>query len=794
MTDDGRSIARTLAPQFLRRSYRAKFVVSIMLVIFLIGAVGIGGYAMTKGTVETNTQEQLEETSALQADALSEWIESMRIQTRSLSADDRLQTIDGDEERHLQGEQSRLATDIMGIHLVNTSAETVTASTDPIAGFSLDTLAVPWANVSVSGATSEQADEVWISDSAYESPLQPHDEKYVTAFASPVPRTDDRYVVVVTRVGPQLESIKRSATGSVTKVVNERGERVLLPATEARDRITGETVRAVRESGESTFVQRGGVAYAYAAVAGTDWVAVTAIDAEEAFAVRDSVSRQVMAIVLTGVLSLALVGAVLASQTIDPLIDLRNRAAEMESGNLEVSFDSNRIDEIGQLYDGFESMRTALGERIGEVRTARKTAEREHERARKMNEHLEEKADEYSTVMQTCASGDLTARMDPESHSEAMREIAEEFNAMMARFDEIVENHREFADGVAAASEEVTASSEEVRSASEQVTESVQEISDGADQQNERFRAVSAEMDDLSTRIQRIAGASEDVADLASRTAATGETGREAAGDALDGMASVETRAAEAVDAIEALQAETEQIDELSEFIAEIANQTNMLALNANIEASRNTAGVEDEGFSVVAGEVKELAGETKEAAEEIDERLERVRERTDEAVREVQSTSDEIATHAETVERAASSLDEIADYAERTNEGIQKISEAARAGSASTGEVVAMVEEAATISDETSAEAQTVAAAAEEQTSSLTQVTESATRLSHRANQLHQALDRFETSGFESADGDPSPDATRVEGGPATSDERSPEDESTESSDRGFNFGSNAK
>jgi methyl-accepting chemotaxis protein len=170
------------------------------------------------------------------------------------------------------------------------------------------------------------------------------------------------------------------------------------------------------------------------------------------------------------------------------------------------------------------------------------------------------------------------------------------------------------------------------------------------------------------------------------------------------------------------------------------------------------------------------------------------VRERTDEAVREVQSTSDEIATHAETVERAASSLDEIADYAERTNEGIQKISEAARAGSASTGEVVAMVEEAATISDETSAEAQTVAAAAEEQTSSLTQVTESATRLSHRANQLHQALDRFETSGFESADGDPSPDATRVEGGPATSDERSPEDESTESSDRGFNFGSNAK
>ncbi|WP_439027769.1 methyl-accepting chemotaxis protein [Haloarchaeobius sp. DT45] len=751
MGDDSRSIGAMLTPGFIRRRYSLKFAVSILLVVVVIGSVGAVGYQQTKDTVETNTKAQLQETSSLRASSLSEWTESMRVQTRSVSASKELRAggSTGAAGRYLQSRESRLSDDILGIHMVNSSTDEVMASTDPIAGFDLTELGVPWANANLTGQSAEKADQVWVSGSSYESPLTPYTRGNVVAFASAVPNTDDRYVVVVTRIQTHLETIKDSETEGQTRIINENGGTVLTPGGSVDQNVHGDGLSSARSSGGTAFETANGQVHAYAAVDGTQWVAITSVDTNAAFAVRDTVGRNVLFIVVSGLLALGLVGVVLGRQTVTPLSKLRDRASQMEDGNLNVDLETGRVDEIGRLYDGFAEMRDSLRNQIQEAEAARSEAEAARNEAEHLNTHLERKADEYSQVMRHCADGDLTQRMDAQSQNEAMTDIANEFNEMIGQIDETVAQLRVFATSVASASEEVTASAEEVQSASQQVSGSVQEISDGAERQNQQFQSVSAEMDSLSTTTEEIAASSNEVADLAQRTAETGSAGREAAQEAIASMAEIEDESSDAVQAIADLEAEMAQIDELIEFITDLAKETNMLALNANIEASRGSAdgnGGSGDGFAVVAQQVKELAAETKDAAEDIEARLEGIQEKTDRTAEEVQQTSKRVSENRVAVENAADALEQIATYAQQTNDGVQEISAASEEQAATTEEVVAMVDEAATISEETTAEAENVAAAAEEQTSSLSEVTKSASSLAQQASQLSRALDRFET------------------------------------------------
>ncbi|UTF54068.1 methyl-accepting chemotaxis protein [Natronosalvus rutilus] len=477
---------------------------------------------------------------------------------------------------------------------------------------------------------------------------------------------------------------------------------------------------------------------------GSPFLVVVHTPESEAFGFVQDVQQYGIYASIGGILFVMLIGGVIGRNTSRSIDRLTTKAERMEEGDLDVEFETQRVDSIGRLYAGFANMRDSLKNQIQNAQNAREEAEQARAETEAINRHLEAKADEYRAVMQETAEGDLTARMDADTDNEAMEDIALEFNAMVAELEETTAGVKAFATDVATASEQVTASSEEVRSASEQVTESVQEISDGAERQNQSLQSVNHEMNGLSTTIEQIAASSNQVADIAERTAQTGKRGRDAAQDAIEGMAEIESESQSAVEEIERLEAEMEQIDELIEFITEVAEQTNMLALNANIEAARS--GDSGEGFSVVAGEVKELAEETKTAAEDIEERLEAIQNQTEQTATEVQLTSDRVAEHTDSVQRAATALDEIADYAGETNVGVQEISAASEEQAASTQEVVSMVDEAATISEETTAESENVAAAAEEQTTALTEVSRSASDLANQAAQLSEALDRFDT------------------------------------------------
>ncbi len=759
---------RRLVPQFIRKSYALKFGIALLIMGLAVGAVGFVATGQITEEVQTSVNDRLGDQAQQEARNLQSWDERNLVITQTtateleepVGSNDRSAVESVLDERTTELQFQRGIRDMHWVSLQNNNV--LATSHDPYNGSSLSNIETAWAS-ELNGGSMNTVPE----NGAFYTVYQNHDGRTVVAYAYPVKGTSGSQVIVtavsVADYGRTIQNDEGQATMILTAnndVAFANDSRVDADGFIGSPFGTDEDVASLAAGGSGTFTtsqppesvaamvgsEYGGDEYAvsYAQVPNRDMVVTISSPTNEVYGFVNTVSEWGLYATIGGMGIIVVFGTIIGRNTAASIDRLTTKTEQMEEGTLNVDFETHRIDNIGRLYDGFASMRDALREQIQEARDAREEAELARAEAEQMNRHLERKADEYSSVMQDVSAGDMTQRMNSESDSEAMVDIATEFNEMIGEIEETVGQLKNFANEVATSSEEVTASSEEVRSASEQVTESIQEISDGADRQNDSLQRVSQEMSGLSTTIEEIASSSNEVADLAERTAETGRDGREAAQDAIERMAQLERESEQVTEQIEQLETEMEQIDELIDFISEIAEQTNMLALNANIEAARS--GSSGEGFSVVAQEVKDLAEETKDAAEDIEQRLERIQSTTQQTVEGVEGASQQISATTDAVEDTVDALDEIAGYAEDTNTGVQEISAATEEQAASTEEVVAMVDDAATISEETTSEAETVAAAAEEQTTALTEVSKSASDLANQASRLSEALDRFDT------------------------------------------------
>jgi methyl-accepting chemotaxis protein len=729
--------------------------VLFLVVLLLVAGVGGGIYLQTGSALESETRADLTRATELQANTLAQWMSRVTESAQYISSSE---IVAGDNqtrtERRLESELEHSPPSVVAIHYYDLEAKEVLASTEPDVGeATYRTAGVEWANETHSFANATHA-------KVTHPFIDPVTNATAMAVLSRTRADADRAIVLIVDLETLTNQLERpsNADGAFTHVVNEHGTVVL---SHHQADINTQNIEPDDGSGEaghddgaggdghddggndtghddggdghdahdqdhadgvdSPAVERGlqgdsgyaemdvghghgeTMTMGYAPVPGTNWVVMTHVPKSAAYSLQTDIERSVIALVVLAMLGLGAVGAVIVRNTTKPIERLADRASALEAGNLDTELETTRADEIGQLYGSFEAMRNSLREQIREVEAARSRTER-------MNRHLEGKANEYSEVMHDVGEGDLTRRMDPESENDAMAAIAVDFNQMIADIEATLDHAAQFASEVAASSEEATASTEEVHSASVQMTESIEEISYGAERQHRKLTGANEEMSQLSTTTEEIAASSNNVADLAERTAETGQQGRRVANETLDAMADVEGDMEATIDAIESLEDEIAQIDELVEFISSVAHQTNMLALNANIEATRTTEGTE--GFSAVATEVKELAEETKQAADDIETQIEEIKTQTHRTTSEVRETQEGIATYRSAVENTVDALEQIAAYADETSRGVQEISAATEQQAASTQEVVAMVDEAVGISEETTAEAETVVAA----------------------------------------------------------------------------------
>jgi methyl-accepting chemotaxis protein len=742
--------ARSPVPDHVRERLILKLGLVFAVVVVVLAAVGGVTYVQTGDTLQQDTEAQLVGSTRVQAESVGEWVQRMEDRTRFVARASEVVEGDGGERlAFMQAELERLPDHAVAMHYVDISSTEVLASTDGAAdGEGFDDAVVPWA-----AAVPSDGD-----DPSTVGRTRPYQDPFAgataTAFVARVPGESERGIVLVVDLEQRSAAFERPWADSWTHVVNSEGAVVITHRAEklGDQNMGGPGVDSMGVEqgleGETGYVEmemrEQDVVMGFAPVEGTDWVVMTHMSRSDAFALQQDILNSIALLVVIAFLGLGLVGATVGRNTVVALETLSSKARALEEGDLDVELETSRIDEVGRLYASFGSMRDSLRAQVREATDARDAAEVARAEAEELNEHLESKAVAYEQVMQSCAEGDLTRRMDPDSDSDAMQSIAEAFNAMIDQHETVTHQLKTFAEEVAASSEEVTASSEEVQSSADEVASAVQEISAGADEQRDTLQSIAEEMNSLSTTTEEMAASANQVAETAELTAETGDDARETAEEAIAEMESVEREAETTVDAIEALQARMSEIEEITEFITEVAEQTNILALNANIEAAR--AGEAGEGFAVVADEVKDLAEDTRQAAEEIETLIADLRGQTTATVEEVRATSEEVSRSTEAVEETVEALREIAEYAEETNVGIQEISEATTEQASSTNEVVSMADEAAAIAEQTADEASTVAGASEEQTAALSEMTDSAGTLASEADTLRNSLERFET------------------------------------------------
>lgn len=301
---------------------------------------------------------------------------------------------------------------------------------------------------------------------------------------------------------------------------------------------------------------------------------------------------------------------------------------------------------------------------------------------------------------QTIAEGDLTAKIDIERDDE-VGVLAEDFNIMVENLRKMVGEVGNTAKEVSGTSQELSASNQQVSSSIEEVANSVQEFSFNTDQ-------VSETAQDMTEVI-------EEVNDLA-------HNGLEQMDTTQQEMEQILHSSEESKDTINELNEASEEIGNIVGVISDIAEQTNLLALNAAIEAAR--AGEQGKGFAVVADEIRELAAQTQNSASNIKDIIEKLIAKTEQAVTTISKNNSQ-------VEVGAQKLNE-------TGEAFRNITERIEG-------VVAQIQEMAATSEELSAGGEKISGAVDDQSNAMQQISDSAQELAGMAQELNDLIDQFD-------------------------------------------------
>ncbi|MGX2961264.1 methyl-accepting chemotaxis protein [Peribacillus sp. JNUCC 23] len=339
------------------------------------------------------------------------------------------------------------------------------------------------------------------------------------------------------------------------------------------------------------------------------------------------------------------------------------------------------------------------------------------------------------------SKGDLTEQIEIKS-SDEIGQLGDAFNEMQKSLRTLIQKVEFSSEQLAASAEELTANAEQTGAATEQVAISIQEVSSSAEKQTSGVDRNAESLNELTQGIANIAESSSNVAELSLQTTMQAEEGGKAVQNTKEQMNSIHKSVTESNAIIESLYERSQEISSILDVITEIADQTNLLSLNAAIESAR--AGEHGKGFAVVADEVKKLANQSQSSAKQISDLIQDIQMDTLDSVHKMAKVTNDVGNGLTISDEAFEKFEVILNSMKEITPHMEEVSATAEQMSAGVQEVSSIANELAFLAKGNAATSEEVAASTEEQLASMEEISASAKSLSLMAEELKELIAVF--------------------------------------------------
>ncbi len=444
----------------------------------------------------------------------------------------------------------------------------------------------------------------------------------------------------------------------------------------------------------------------------------------------------------------------LAPAVTKPINKLKEIVREFALGNYELVIENNSKDEVGELTELFIELQSAQKEKIyaaeqisaGNIQKVKLASDKDALAIafNKEVETIDSLLREADMLVEANREGKLSQRGDIGKFSGSWRKLLEGVNSIlnairapieeasavlenMAKADfrkrvtgnyfgdyELIKNNvNKVVDSLHDLISKLAQSTENLSGASVQISSSTEEMAAGAQEQSSQITEVASAVEEMTKTIMETSRNSSLASEASNNAGNIAKEGGKVVEETIKGMVRIAAVVQKSSDTVQALGKSSDQIGEIVQVINDIADQTNLLALNAAIEAAR--AGEQGRGFAVVADEVRKLAERTTKATKEIAVMIKQIQKDTSEAVEAMKKGKEE-ADHGKVMaDKAGESLRDIILGADKVVDLITQVAVASEEQSATSEEISKNIEAISTVTKESTSGIQQIARAAED-------------------------------------------------------------------------------